>query len=237
LKDTSKPPKKSDRYGFRLSDGSNAFVEANTLLEPGNNSAANQNEMEEIAEVSLQLQNIKKKHDEAKKLANQKEKELQTLTKDLKQLELQEAQAEGPVYEIKQRLEDLTRALEETKEKIAEETMCKHSYMHMLQRMKKDFIASKIKCTELDESLKSKRQLLELEENKQRKTKEERLQSRAVLTNLLKNIEKEQRDRSERFLELSKCIANKEASVNRRIERQRRNQEIAETAASEKKDS
>ena len=84
MKDTSKPPKKSDRYGFRLSDGSNAFVEANTLLEPGNNSAANQNEMEEIAEVSLQLQNIKKKHDEAKKLANQKEKELQTLTKDLK---------------------------------------------------------------------------------------------------------------------------------------------------------
>jgi hypothetical protein len=64
---------------------------------------------------------------------------------------------------------------------------------------------------------------LELEENKQRKTKEERLQSRAVLTNLLKNIEKEQRDRSERFLELSKCIANKEASVNRRIERQRNN--------------
>ena len=44
--------------------------------------------MEEIAEVSLQLQNIKKKHDEAKKLANQKEKELQILTKDLKQLEL-----------------------------------------------------------------------------------------------------------------------------------------------------
>ena len=35
--------------------------------------------------------------------------------------------------------------------------MCKHSYMHMLHRMKKDFIASKIKCTELDESLKSKR--------------------------------------------------------------------------------
>jgi len=53
-----------------LSDGSNNFLEANTLLEPGNNSAANQNEMEEIADVSVQLENIKKKHDEAKKLAN-----------------------------------------------------------------------------------------------------------------------------------------------------------------------
>ena len=53
----------------------------------------------------------------------------------------------------------------------------------------------------------------------------------------MKNIEKEQRDRQERILELNKCITNKEASVNRRIERQRKNQEIAETAASENKDS
>jgi hypothetical protein len=45
----------------------------------------------------------------------------------------------------------------------------------MLARMKKDFIASKIKCSELDESLKSKKGLLDLEQGKQRKTKEERL--------------------------------------------------------------
>jgi hypothetical protein len=103
--------------------------------------------------------------------------------------------------------------------------------------MKKDFIASKIKCAELDESLKSKRALLEIEQGKQRKTKEEKLQSKAIFDNLMKNIEKEQRDRQERILELNKCITNKEASVNRRIERQRKNQEIAETAASENKDS
>lgn len=107
----------------------------------------------------------------------------------------------------------------------------------MLSRMKKDFIASKIKCTDLDESLKSKRQLLVFEESKQRKTKEERLQSKAIFDNLMKNIEKEQKDRQERILELNRCITNKEASVNRRIERQRKNQEIAETAASENKDS
>lgn len=89
--------------------------------------------------------------------------------------------------------------------------------------MKKDYIASKIKCTELDESLKSKRALLELEHGKQRKTKEERLQSKTIFDNLMKNIEKEQKDRQERILELNKCITNKEASVNRRIERQRKN--------------
>lgn len=53
----------------------------------------------------------------------------------------------------------------------------------------------------------------------------------------MRNIEKEQKDRQERILELQKCIKNKEESVQRRIERQRRNQEIAEAAANENKDS
>lgn len=53
----------------------------------------------------------------------------------------------------------------------------------------------------------------------------------------MRNIEKEQRDRSERIHELQKCIRNKEESVQKRIERQRKNQEIAEAAANENKDS
>jgi hypothetical protein len=38
----------------------------------------------------------------------------------------------------------LAESLEETKYKTDEELFTKHSYMHMLDRMKKDFIASKI---------------------------------------------------------------------------------------------
>lgn len=53
----------------------------------------------------------------------------------------------------------------------------------------------------------------------------------------MKNIELEQRDRQERIFELQRCIKNKEASVSRRIERQRKNAEIAEAAANENKDS
>jgi hypothetical protein len=37
---------------FGINDGSGKYVETATLLEPANNSAANQNEMEEIKEVS-----------------------------------------------------------------------------------------------------------------------------------------------------------------------------------------
>jgi len=103
--------------------------------------------------------------------------------------------------------------------------------------MKKDFIACKIKTTDMETSVRSKRQVLDIEEGKARTTKEQKLQSKNIFDNLMKNIEKEQRDRQERILELQRCIANKEESVKRRIERQKKNQEIAETAANESKDS
>ena len=45
---------------FKINDGANTFVEQNTLLEPANNAAAQQHDQEEINEVSMQLQQIKK---------------------------------------------------------------------------------------------------------------------------------------------------------------------------------
>ena len=106
----------------------------------------------------------------------------------------------------------------------------------MLKRMKKDFIAAKIQTSQMDKSLKNKSAVLDLEQQRQRKIKEERLQSKQIFEGLMRNIEKEQRDRQERIHELQKCIRNKEESVQKRIERQRRNQEIAEAAANENKD-
>jgi hypothetical protein len=40
---------------FKINDGSSKYVEQATLLEPANNSAANQNDLDEIREVSFQL--------------------------------------------------------------------------------------------------------------------------------------------------------------------------------------
>ena len=53
----------------------------------------------------------------------------------------------------------------------------------------------------------------------------------------MKNIESEQRNRQEIIQELQTCITLKEASIQKRIERQRRNAEIAEAAANETNDS
>jgi hypothetical protein len=45
----------------------------------------------------------------------------------------------------------------------------------MLERLEKDFIATKIKSSELETSVKSKKSIHDLEAAKARKTKEERL--------------------------------------------------------------
>mmetsp|Transcript_7104 Transcript_7104/g.8546 ORF Transcript_7104/g.8546 Transcript_7104/m.8546 type:complete len:103 (+) Transcript_7104:22-330(+) len=76
---------------FKINDGSNTFVEMNTLLEPTNNATALQHDQEEINEVSIQLSQIKKKHDEAKKLVTLKQEEYDRIRKEIAGLEIQEA--------------------------------------------------------------------------------------------------------------------------------------------------
>jgi len=141
---------------FKINDGSRGFVEANTLLDPANDAAAKQHDAEEIREVSVQLSQIKKKHDDANKMVNQKKIDLEKVQKEIWALEQQEIHAEGPVYQVKTRKEQLEDALQQSNTKIDEEMMTQSTYRHMLERMKKDFIATRIRSSEQEISLKSK---------------------------------------------------------------------------------
>lgn len=196
-----------------------------------------QHDQDEIREVSIELGQIKKQHDDVKKLVIAKQDDLEKIKKEIESLGVQEQTAEGPVFQIKSRLEQLEECLDTTKLKIDEETLQKYSFSHMLERMKRDFIATKIYAAELQSSIKSKQQILEIENSKSQRTKEERLQSKSTFDSLMRNIELEQKERKKRIEELQECIKNKEESVQRRIERQKRNQDIAEAAANENKDS
>ena len=46
--------------------------------------------------------------------------------------------------------------------------MARRTYLHMLERMNRDFIATRIKTNDMETSLKSKRQVLDTEEQKSR---------------------------------------------------------------------
>ena len=106
----------------------------------------------------------------------------------------------------------------------------------MLDRMKKDLIALQLISNDLVESLRSKRQIMKDELNKQRKSKENKLQSKYRLDNLMKNIEREQDKRKERIESLQTSIKNKEDALQKRMDRVQRQSEIAEAAANENKD-
>ena len=82
------------------------------------------------------------------------------------------------------------------------EKLYQYQYTHMLDRMKKDLISLQLFSNDLMESLKSKRQIMNDELNKNRKSKENKLQSKYRLDNLMKNIDHEQKKRQERILSL-----------------------------------
>ena len=82
--------------------------------------------------MSIQLSQIKKKHDDAKKLVVRKQEEYDRIRKEIAGLEIQEAQIEGPIAYNKERLAQLDQSLCETGDKIDKEKMARRTYNHML---------------------------------------------------------------------------------------------------------
>jgi hypothetical protein len=107
----------------------------------------------------------------------------------------------------------------------------------MIDRIKKDIIALNISSYDLRDSNKQKEIIMQEEADKSRKAKEQRLQAKERLQQLMDQIDKEQKHREERIESLNKSIKNKEEAVQRRMDRVNRQHEIAEAAANENKDS
>lgn len=106
----------------------------------------------------------------------------------------------------------------------------------MLGRMKKDLISLSLTINDLTMSVKSKKTISGDERHKQMKTRETKLQAKFRLDNLMKDIDYEQGERSERIDALKKSIKNKEEALTKRMDRVKRQNEIAESAANENKD-
>ena len=110
------------------------------------------------------------------------------------------------------------------------------SYNHICNRMKQDFLSLKIQSATNDKALKNKVSVLEMESFKHRIVKQQRLQSKDTVERLMKNIEKEHTETNDILAEIAKCLKDKEESVQKRMERIKKNQEIAEQAANDSKD-
>ena len=106
----------------------------------------------------------------------------------------------------------------------------------MLDRMKKDLIALTLEINDLTISLRSKRQIADDEANKKIGARERKLQSNYRYQNLMENIKHEMVKNSERISSLKVSIINKDETLQKRKERIARQQNIAEAAKNDSKD-
>ena len=222
---------------YKIDEGLSKYVEQTTLLEPHNYIPGWEGGDEEKKEVSVTLAGLRKNYDSVHKMVVKREKELQLLKKQIEQVNQDELLAKGETIIMNEKLEDLAGATGSVKKKHEVAQMDQKIYYHMLDRMKKDLIAMKLKTNDLRQSMKNKDLIVASEDEKNRKSNEQRLQSKFKLDNLIRNVDQEQKKRQERIQSLQKSIKNKEEAVQRRMERIRRQQEIADAAANENKDS
>lgn len=191
----------------------------------------------ETKEVADQLKQIRKKHDQTKESNLKKRQQLEKLRKDLEKFNAIATEAEEEKKMMDLRVNDLKKALETAHDRYEEEIRFKKTYLHMLDRMKQDKLSLECKANVLKQNLKSAKKVLNTESEKMRKSNEARFQSKLVLKELRESIAIDRRQKDERILRLQKNIRLRQEAVLRRDERQRRQAEIAEAAASLDKDS
>jgi hypothetical protein len=222
---------------YKMDDGANKHVEQTTLLEPHNFVPGWEGGDEEKKEVSITLASLRKNYDSVHKQVVKREEELSLLKKQIESVIQEELYAEGDAITMNENLEELHISSSSVKKRHEVSQMDTKIYYHMLERMRKDLIAMKIKTNELETSMQHKDSIFDKEYVKSKKSQESRLQSKFKLDNLLTNVDVEQSKIQDRIKSLQISIKNKEEAVSRRMERVKRQQDIADAAANENKDS
>ena len=116
------------------------------------------------------------------------------------------------------------------------EKLTQKQYEFVKRRMQADLISTQIQTADLKDSLKTKQEILKQEVEKTRKAKQARNQADLTLRQVMIQIEMDQAERQARLGILETARANKEASLQAKIQRMNRQQIIAEHAANENKD-
>jgi hypothetical protein len=194
-------------------------------------------EEEETREIAEQLSQVRKRHDRIKEENLKKKKFLEKLKKDY---EATQEMAQGEEFEekmLKSHLENIQKSLEETRKQQKDEQNDRNTYLHMLDRMKKDKIAMEIKANSIQVSLKSTKQLLNTETEKYRKVRETHFQSRLILRELQKSFISERKIKDDKVQQLERNIKSRQEAASRREIRIKKQLEIAENAAKDDKDS
>jgi hypothetical protein len=196
----------------------------------------NDNE-QETKEIAAYLNLIRKSHDKIKQENMKKKLYLERLKKEFERASEQVQTSEESSEMIEDQIKSVQKQLDQTRAKYKAEMKDLKSYTHVLDRMKKDKIAMEIKANDIQTSLKSTKHVLTSEVKKSQQAREAHFQSKMVLQDLRKSYYISQKKKTEKILNLERELKSREEVAARREDRQKRQNEIAEAAANDDKDS
>ncbi|CAG9328160.1 unnamed protein product [Blepharisma stoltei] len=189
--------------------------------------------IEELKEVSSQLVFLRKRHDRNKADNGVYDNVLEKLKKELEQTEKMEARTGLKLDTMKEKAKEMEDRLREFKKKQDDAEMTRKAYEHIIERMKMTKINLEKRSLSLNKSLKNGQQTLREELDKQRRTREAKIQTKEALKNLEAYASREKSEKQEKLDIIEKDVKQKQETSRKREERFYRQLEIAEAAANE----
>jgi len=193
--------------------------------------------VDERKEISANLTGLKKKFDETRDTCNKKEKEINWMRTEIDKLRATDQFFKDDSIRNQTKCEQLKFSIDAQKLKLEEVLYSRSSYLHMLDRMKKDKIADQIKVKVLESQLNREVYDLSMEEIQARKARQFHVQTRIVFDDIIKQVEQEEKKRVQSLYAFEQNLNTKEEVERKREERIKRTQDIAENAAAEIRDS
>ena len=191
---------------------------------------------EDLKEISLQLNILRKKHDLNKDSNLHHDNKISRLKKKLENIDQEEKKTNTKINELKDTVERLENETKNITGKQEDALSATNAYKHILERMKISHMKLDIKNEEMNQNTKINNKILIEEIDFTRKNKESKIKTKNGL-NLLKSfVEQETKEKYEKLRALDTDVKQKQDNNKKREERFKRQLDIAEAAANEDRD-
>ncbi|CAG9316385.1 unnamed protein product [Blepharisma stoltei] len=188
---------------------------------------------EELREISSQLGILRNRHDYTRARNSFHEKNLESLQNELDIVNKMGTRTGVKLENMREEAEKMEKLLNDIKKQQDDALIARKACEHMIERMKMTKIHLEKRNLSLAKSLREKQQTLKEELDKQRRTREGRIQTRGALKSLEGYINRETREKVDRLQAIEKDVKQKKEVSIKREERISRQMEIAEAAANE----
>lgn len=192
---------------------------------------------EELREISSQLGMLRNRHDYTRTINGIHEKNLDVLQREKEIYDKMGTRTGQKLENMRVEAKKMEKLLSDIKKEQEEAMVARKACEHMIERMKMTKIYLEKRNLSIGKALKDKQQTLKEELDKQRRNREGRIQTRVALRNLEGYVNRETREKVERLHAIEKDVVHKKEISKKREERILRQQEIAEAAANEDRNS